>query len=85
MALAPIVRRGTVEKLSQFGALARKAGFTVVYQDVIIGPVLAGLFLTSLDIFTATFGRELRAGAASAPTLLENDVAKEELRRRGAE
>ena len=69
-----LVLLSTLGGIAMFGA-----------AGIIIGPVLAGLFLTSLDIFTATFGRELRAGAASAPTLLENDVAKEELRRRGAE
>jgi predicted PurR-regulated permease PerM len=34
-------------------------------SGIIIGPLLAGLFLTSLDIFTATFERELKDGAGT--------------------
>jgi predicted PurR-regulated permease PerM len=34
-------------------------------SGIILGPVLAGLFLTSLNIFAATFERELKEGAAS--------------------
>ncbi len=38
---------------------------------IIIGPVLAGLFLTSINIFTATFERELRDGGGGARVLVE--------------
>jgi predicted PurR-regulated permease PerM len=55
-----LVLLSTLGGIAMFGA-----------AGIIIGPVLAGLFLTSLEIFTATFGRELRDGAATAPTLLE--------------
>jgi predicted PurR-regulated permease PerM len=49
---------------------------------IIIGPVLAGLFLTSVDIFTATFEHELKNGAGT-PTLLDADgVAHTGLRQR---
>jgi predicted PurR-regulated permease PerM len=37
---------------------------------IIIGPVLAGLFLTSLDIVTAAFDRELKGGADTPPSLI---------------
>jgi predicted PurR-regulated permease PerM len=39
-------------------------------SGIILGPVLAGIFLTSLHIFAATFRREL-AEAAAAPTVIE--------------
>jgi predicted PurR-regulated permease PerM len=54
-------------------------------SGIIIGPVLAGLFLTSVDIFTATFERELKGGAGT-PTLLDADgVAHSGLRQRISE
>jgi predicted PurR-regulated permease PerM len=40
-------------------------------SGIIIGPVLAGLFLTSINIFTATFERDLRDAGGGAPTLVE--------------
>ena len=55
-----LVLLSTLGGIAMFGA-----------AGIIIGPVLAGLFLTSLEIFTATFGHELRRGAATAPPLLE--------------
>jgi predicted PurR-regulated permease PerM len=64
-----LVLLSTLGGIAMFGA-----------AGIIIGPVLAGLFLTSLEIFTATFGRELRKGAATAPTLLENDPESDELK-----
>ncbi|HEX5049222.1 MAG TPA: AI-2E family transporter [Gammaproteobacteria bacterium] len=57
-----LVLLSTLGGIAMFGA-----------AGIIIGPVLAGLFLTSLEIFTATFGHELRRGAATAPPLLEPD------------
>jgi predicted PurR-regulated permease PerM len=48
---------------------------------IIIGPVLAGLFLTSIDIFTATFERELRDGAGS-PRVVDVDGVVPALRQR---
>jgi predicted PurR-regulated permease PerM len=39
-------------------------------SGIIIGPVLAGVFLTSLHIFTATFRTELEAAAAK-PVVIE--------------
>jgi predicted PurR-regulated permease PerM len=39
---------------------------------IVIGPVLAGLFLTSLDIFAATFERELKDGAGG-PAIVDVD------------
>jgi predicted PurR-regulated permease PerM len=57
-----LVLLSTLGGIAMFGA-----------AGIIIGPVLAGLFLTSLEIFTATFGYELRRGAATAPTLLQDD------------
>ena len=39
---------------------------------IIIGPVLAGLFLASVDFFTTTFERELKAGAGT-PRLIDAD------------
>jgi len=60
-----VVLLSTLGGIAMFGA-----------AGIIIGPVLAGLFLTSLDIFTATFGRELRHGAATAPPLLEPELAE---------
>jgi len=55
-----LVLLSTLGGIAMFGA-----------AGIIIGPVLAGLSLTSLEIFTATFGHELRRGAATAPPLLE--------------
>jgi predicted PurR-regulated permease PerM len=53
---------------------------------IIIGPVLAGLFLTSLDIFTATFERELRDDGAGAPTIVDvNGVARAAAQEKHAE
>jgi predicted PurR-regulated permease PerM len=40
-------------------------------SGIIIGPVLAGVFLTSIDIFTATFERELRTEARPRPIEVE--------------
>jgi hypothetical protein len=52
---------------------------------IISGPVRAGISHTSLDFFTATCGRALRMGAPTAPTLLENDPAGDELKQELAE
>ncbi len=49
---------------------------------IIIGPVLAGLFLTSIDIFTATFGRELRDGAGTHALVDAEGVAHAGVRQR---
>jgi len=40
---------------------------------LIIGPVIAGLFLTSVGIVTATFERDLRSAAASSPAIVSLD------------
>jgi predicted PurR-regulated permease PerM len=47
-------------------------------SGIIIGPVLAGLFLTSLNIFAATFERELKEGAASPPPVAAGRAAHSE-------
>ena len=54
-----IVLLSTLGGIAMFGA-----------TGIIIGPVVAGLFLTSIDIFTATFGRELRDGTG-APAVVD--------------
>ncbi len=54
-----IVLLSTLGGIAMFGA-----------TGIIIGPVVAGLFLTSIDIFTATFGRELRDGTG-APAIVD--------------
>jgi predicted PurR-regulated permease PerM len=48
---------------------------------IIIGPVLAGLFLTSLEIFAATFERDLKDGAG-APAIVDADGAAQPVIRR---
>ncbi len=68
-----LVLLSTLGGIAMFGA-----------SGIIIGPVLAGLFLTSVDIFTATFERELKA--AGSPQLLDSDgVAHAGLRQRLSE
>ena len=42
---------------------------------LIIGPVIAGLFLTSLGILTATFDRDLRS-AAESTTIVSLDETR---------
>jgi predicted PurR-regulated permease PerM len=59
-----IVLLSTLGGIAMFGA-----------TGIIIGPVVAGLFLTSIDIFTATFGRELRDGAGAPPLVDVDGVA----------
>ena len=59
-----IVLLSTLGGIAMFGA-----------TGIIIGPVVAGLFLTSIDIFTATFGRELRDGTGAPPIVDVEGVA----------
>jgi predicted PurR-regulated permease PerM len=78
---------GTDAKMPDLLVLLSTLGGIAMFgaAGIIIGPVLAGLFLASLDIFTATFERELRAGAGT-PTLLDADgVAHTGLRQRLSE
>jgi predicted PurR-regulated permease PerM len=57
-----VVLLSTLGGITMFGA-----------SGIIIGPVLAGLFLTSVHIFTATFERELRDGGGNVSPLVDAD------------
>jgi predicted PurR-regulated permease PerM len=63
-----VVLLGTLGGVAMFGV-----------AGLIIGPVIAGLFLTSLGILTATFDRDLRSAAdASAIVRLDDTRARAE-------
>ena len=64
---------GTDAKMPDLPVLLSTLGGIAMFGAAgIIGPVLAGLFLASVDFFTTTFERELKAGAGT-PRLIDAD------------